>query len=127
MRHAENAKASPESCYIRCARYNDKIVVPVSDVLILLPYIFGRGLSDEERGAALATLASCSFRELRKNVHEKMFGEHADQTTIFQNCTSCCSGTPSGSAVVCLSTGGDDSAPFGHWAHGRSHVEFDHV
>ncbi|KAK0704196.1 hypothetical protein B0T21DRAFT_416545 [Apiosordaria backusii] len=83
VRHTENAKASPDSCYIRCARYNDRIVVPISDVLAFLPYIFGRRLSDEECDIAATTLARCSFREVRKKVYEKIFGVHVEQTILF--------------------------------------------
>jgi hypothetical protein len=40
--HPEKTPVSREFCCIRCARYGGKSVVPMSDVLSFLPYLYGR-------------------------------------------------------------------------------------
>jgi len=42
-----------------------------------------KGLSDEECDVAVTTLARCKSREVRKNVYEKKFDVHAEQTILF--------------------------------------------
>ncbi|KAK3935362.1 hypothetical protein QBC46DRAFT_413107 [Diplogelasinospora grovesii] len=83
VRHTEKPRVSRNSCYIRCARYNGKTVVPMSDVLTFLPYMCGREFSDEERGVVATALTRRSFREVTKSAYKKIFGAHVEQTMLF--------------------------------------------